>query len=74
MKVHELIANTQLSDMLLTMDWNYDLDLLDNERFSAGKNKLEQIKQRLKVLAESDKPFAQQLWEDNCPWALFDPI
>lgn len=58
-----------LENLLVTMDWAYDMDLNEEDRFSRGHNQLKKIKAIAQELAKKDFESVNALWEEYCPWA-----
>ncbi len=75
MKIEELLnmsaATSNAEVLLVEMDWDYDIDMNNVDRFGRGMRKLEAIKTQLRKIDEST---AQNLWEQISPWSSFQTM
>lgn len=52
------------------MDWQYDIDPLNERVFDQGVNMMRRIEEHLTVLFAKNKEGAMKLWESQCPFAV----
>lgn len=61
---------TRVISLCEEMDWQYDIDPLNERVFDQGLAMLKRIEESLIVLFAKNKESAMKLWENQCPFAI----
>lgn len=68
------LSESDISERIVSlcaeMNWQYDIDLLDEATFEVGHNMMKRIEEHLTVLFAKNKHAAMNLWESHCPFAI----
>lgn len=67
--IHEPALNVRVEEALKTMDWEFDLDLVDEARFERGQKALKKLEMMVGALHTTKPELAQAMWEAYCPYA-----
>ena len=69
-----LLSTDELTDLIISMcqemDWQFDIDPLNEAVFNNGLTKLKKVETYLAELFLRNKMAAVNLWESQCPFAV----
>lgn len=69
-KMTEQEITERVVSLCKEMNWQYDIDPLNEHVFDIGHNMLKRIEDHLVVLFAKNKEAALNLWEMQCPFAI----
>ena len=67
--IHEPALEVRVENALKSMDWNFDVDAMDDLRLRKGVQKLKEAELLVGALFNTKPELAQALWEAYCPYA-----
>ena len=67
--IHEPALEVRVENALKAMDWNYDVDAMNEARLRKGVRALQLTETLVSALYNIKPELAQALWEAYCPYA-----